>query len=153
MDNKINGYSGISFQSRRYMIIKNPENIPSQIKSAIQNSTAIQKFLHNSKPTTLWEKFISMFKKDEVLNISYEVTNKSPYDKYAQTDVLNFKFSDGKINREGSFSVKQKGIQLRKQELSATREGNEEYKPPIRTAAERIAKMIESLKDLNSILM
>ena len=79
MDNSINtNYNSTSF-SRRYLII--PENyekhvlFPRKIKEAIYKNEAIKNFIsdgNNIETLNLWQKLKEFFKKDEILEVTYD---------------------------------------------------------------------------------
>ena len=99
MNNTINtSFNNTSFNGRFLVIPEVYEKrimFPRKIKKAIYKNEAIRDFIsagNPSSPRTFWEKFKDLFKRDEVLEVSYD-TNYS-----ALSDSVIFKF--GKKGRK-----------------------------------------------------
>ena len=153
MINKINGSDNISFNSR-YLVVNNSERVPLKIYTAIYKSDAVDKFLMSGQPKTFWQHIKDFFKKDEVLTVDYArdcfpVKRFNTGDKYNRLDEVAFSFG-----KEGTFYA-----QRRKHYITAEQNGKpqltdgvRDFGAPDETAENMIAKKIEELKDLDSLL-
>jgi len=153
MNNTINAYSNnnVSFNSR-YLQINKQEEIPQRICDAIYKSDAVEKFLAEGKPKTLLGKFLDLFKRNEILNVSYETKKISKFDPYAIKETIIFTLEKGRFQKLfRPLDAIQTGI--RRQMGCIPKEGEHlVFKAPAETSTERLAKQIEDIKDLNTLL-
>ena len=167
MNNTVNSISNTSFNAR-YLRIKNPEQIPQNVRDAIYKSDAIDKFLMAGKPKTIWGKIIDIFRKNEFLDINYEVSKikfpvdckSSKYnssicdrlrDPYQKVTTLIFKVTKGIKERKFELYTEQCGV--KRQAGSVPKKGEHYlYKPPLMKSEEELAKKVEELKDIDTLL-
>ena len=150
----------VSFSSR-YLNIKNPEAFPQRVYDAIYKSEGIDEFLHKGKPQTLWEKITDIFKRDEVLTVTYKpdslrILKKITGDPYAKAEEVEFVFGrkDSLMSdlRKGKVRAEQHGV--KRKQGSVPKQGEHHmYKKPEETVDMKLAKEIENIKDLDSLLI
>ena len=153
MNNCINtNYNNsVAFKSRLLKINRN--GMPDRIYDAICNSTAIDKFIKDSKPKTLWGKLIDFFRKNEILDISYSVHKGAKFDKYAKSETVQFDLIKGNdIIRSYPIHRKQAGS-LRPFGVIAKDGEDTLYKAPRITSEEQIIKTLNEIKDLDDVLI
>ena len=161
MNNTINGINNITFNAR-YVEFRKSEKIPEKIKDAIYKSNAVDEFINAGKPKTIWEKLVSLFKKDEALEVTYietivplpkkHIPKELLHDPYAKACNLLFLFK-GKDGFYKQFPISSEQVGIRRQAGSVPKLGEHHtYKPPIETAEDKLVKKIEELTDLNSLL-
>ena len=162
MNNTINNFNSTVFGAR-YLCVKDGANkIPEKVYDAIYKSDAVDKFITAGRPRTLWGRIVDIFKKDEMLSVSYaesvvplpqkDIPKDKLNDPYAKTCNLLFTFHkrNGAV-RKLPLSAQQEGI--KRQAGSVPRPGEHHmYKPPFESAEEKLVKQIEGLKDLDSLL-
>ena len=162
MNITINKTDSTTFEAR-YLKILNADKMPKKITEAIYKNSSIDKFIKDGKPKTLWDKLIDLFKKDEVLEVSY---TESAYlfpnrvmpkvllnDPYTKTCNLSFNFHkrNGFI-KQLSLTSLQVGIE--RQSGSIPKKGEHyAYKPPLITAETKLIKEIDGIKDFESLML
>ena len=171
MNNTVNNISNPSFNAR-YLRIKNPERIPQNILDAIYKSDAIDNFLIAGKPKTIWGKIIDIFRTNEFLDINYEVSKikfpvdcesskynslaaRTIYDRlrdpYQKVTTLIFKVTKGIKERKFELYTEQCGV--KRQAGSVPKKGEHYlYKPPLMKSEEELAKKVQELKDIDTLL-
>ena len=168
MNNTINSYNSNTAFGARYIQFNNPEQMPKKVYEAILKNDAIESFLNEGKPKTLVGKFADLFRSAEVLYVDYEADLFSKYkenfkeiskdnslDPYIRRDKLIFTFG-----KENSFVADRKhcdfiGFQqgIRRQAGSIPKPGEHHaYKPPVKTAEDKIAEQVNNIKDFGSKL-
>ncbi len=162
MNNTVNNTNNVSFNAR-YLKIINSKKLPQRISDAIYKSDAVYEFLKAGKPKTLWGKFIDLFRKDEALEIKYEilkVQEHSNYDKKTFIERLQDPYQKvGKV----TFTYKQRNGEEKTFELVAEQSGrkrqkgsipkpneNYAYKPPVESSESKLEKQINTLKKLDN---
>lgn len=152
MDNRINGFNSTSFKAR-YLNVVEPEKFPKKVYEAIYKSDAIEEFLKQGQPKTLLEKFIDLFRKNEILDVYYESFKTSKYDTFESTDTIHFTLRRGK-NRSRVLSsppMHQQGV--RRPMGSIPKPGENPYfKEPLEYAADKIVKWLDKIKDFDKSL-
>lgn len=150
MDNRINFSNNIVFCSR-YLVVKNPEQFPQQVYEAIYKNDAIDSFLH-AKPKKLLGKFIDFFRKNGILNVEFISKSTNKYDPYSKTDIVDFTYKRGKkINKHFSLSASQKGVKRPSETIPKLGE-HHTYKAPAETTEVELAKQIDAITDIKSLL-
>ena len=129
--------NNISFSSR-YINIHKPETFPDKLLKSIENNTALDEFIHEGEPKTLWEKVKNFFKRDEYLDLYY--------DKYTEGNSCfvpadEFIIDMGKYFKNNVWRS-EKGLRIRAALLPQK----------TKTPEERIIKEFESIKDFNEKL-
>jgi len=146
MDISLKSYS-TSFSSR-YLRIPKPDEFPKEVYNAIYKSDGIDAFLHPNRGKSAWQKFKDLFREDEFLDIYYRTDpKKGSIDPYEQTDSVLFALR--KVNGEEKFypmeGEVQQGIK-RPQGVIPKPGEHRTFKPPVVTAAVKLANKIMDLK-------
>ena len=153
--NTINPINSVSFNSR-FLNTQKAEKLPKEISDAIYKNASIDEFLKEGKPKTLWEKFADLFKRDEILDVKYRETlvkdssGKIKKDPFSKVCYLTFRLikSNGTV-KYAHVSTEQEGIRRQAGSIPKPNE-HHLFKPPVETAEQKIAKIIENIKDFGS---
>ena len=160
MNDKIQPYSSNVAFCARYIKFNNAEKMPKKVYEAVLKNDAVEEFLNEGKPKTLFDKLLDLFKRDDVLFVDYEADVFSKFkeaknEPYMRKDKLTFSFG-----KENSPMVDRKtcpitGFQrgIKRQPGSIPKPGEHyAYKPPVRTAEDSIAEQVNDIKDLGAML-
>lgn len=155
--NTINPINNNTSFNSRYLNTQKAEKLPKEISDAIYKSDSIDEFLKEGKPKTFWDKFIDLFKKDEILDVEYletvakDSSGAIKKDPFAKISFLIFRFtkSDG-IVETAQLTTEQEGL---RRQTGSIPKPNEHYlfKPPVETAEQKMAKAIENIKHFGSL--
>ena len=152
MNNTINNVSNISFNAR-YLNLKQLENVPPRISEAILKNEAIDKFLKEGKPKTLWEKFIDLFKKDQMLDVYHNTATEAKHpDPYAKDEFVYFGFGDS-CYKDKSFTIRTSQNGIKREAGSIPKPGEHYlYKPPVKTSEDKLIEEIEKIDNFGKLL-
>ena len=152
MDNRIDGFNNVCFKAR-YLNVLEPEKFPKKVYEAIYKNDSIDEFLRSGKPKTLWGKFVDLFRKDEFLDVYYDIIKDSRYDTFQSAETVHFVFRKGKaaLKFYTCPTAYQEGV--RRPAGSIPKPGeNLYYKEPKEYAEDKNAKFIEELTDFDKKL-
>ena len=147
----------------RYLNVDSVDKLPTKVSDAIYKCDAIDEFLKAGKPKTFWNKLKDLFRKDEILEVSYaesivpfpkrvipkELLN-DPYVKACNL-LFTFRQRNGSIKK---LPLASQQVGVKRQAGSVPKEGEHyAYKPPLISAEANLIKQIEDLKDFESLMI
>lgn len=152
MNTITNNFNNVSFGTR-YIDVATLEKIPPRISEAILKNPAIDEFIKAGKPKTFWSKLLDIFTRDEVLDVYHVVSIvDKPVDPYKRFESLHFEFGKGIFkSRCGELRTSQEGV-LRDAGTIAKPNEHPLFKEPKITATEKLARMVEEIKDFDKFL-